>query len=104
MIIGGHKRLDMIKDRAKFLKFMKDLESYVVEFEGNSTIKAIVYPQNCQTRRRNFRPVIFIPCVECNFLINDGKRFALQMTGDIFLKPKGKSQRIIISDFPPLFG
>lgn len=48
MFVNKHKRLDVVKDRAKFLKYMKDLEPYLVEFEENGTMRTKTYPKNCQ--------------------------------------------------------
>ena len=99
VFVNGHECLDVIKDRVKFLMFMKKLEPYLVEFEKNYTIKAKIYPRNCNIRRENQRLIICITHDEFTFLANDSKKFAWQKTGDTLLKPKEKDQRIMISDF-----
>lgn len=88
MFIDGHERLDVLEDRAKFLKFMKDLESYLVEFEADGTIKTKAYLEDCQVNEKNKKPVICITHNECTFSANDGKRAAWQLTGETFLRPK----------------
>ena len=89
----------MIENKAKFLKSMAELESYLVEFEENGAIKAKVYPENCQIDGNDYRPVICITHDEYTFSANDRKTRIWQMAGENTLRPKEKGRGIIISDF-----
>lgn len=94
----------MIKNRAKFLRSMVELEPYLVEFEEDSIIKAKVYPENYQVGRDNCRPVICITHNECTFSANDCKTKIWQRADENTLRLKGKDQGIMVSDFLFLFG
>lgn len=102
--MDGHERSDVVEDRAKFLKYMKDLEPYLVEFEEDGTMKTKTYPKDCQVGGEIRRPIICITHDECTFSANDGRKFAWQMSGDTPLRPKRKGRGIMISDFLFPFG
>lgn len=40
----------MVEDRKQFLKTMKELELYLVEFEKDNIIKTNNYPSNCKVK------------------------------------------------------
>ncbi len=44
VFIVDHERPNIIEGKAKFLNFIKDLESYLINFEKNDIIKAKIYP------------------------------------------------------------
>lgn len=67
MFVDGHKRPDVIEDRAKFLKSMKELEQYLVEFEEEGTIKAKICPEDRQIGGDNCWSVMCITHDECTF-------------------------------------
>lgn len=46
IFIDGYKRSNVIKDYANFLKLIKNLKPYIVEFEKEEIIKAKVYLDN----------------------------------------------------------
>ena len=104
VFIDGHERPDVVEDRAKFLKVMKGLKPYMVEFEEDGTMKAKVYPDDCAVEGQNRRPVIVITHDECTFSANDGVRRAWTRKGDTYLRPKGRGQGIMTSEFLLPFG
>lgn len=53
---------------------MKELELYLVEFEGNGIIKHKSYPEDCQIGREHCRLAICITHDEGTFLVNNSKR------------------------------
>lgn len=88
----------------EFLKTMKELEPYLVEFEMDGTMKAKNYPLNCEVGGDNCQPIIIITHNEYKFSSNDSIRKAWTWVGDIFLQPKDCGQGIIVSEFFLLFG
>ena len=83
---------------------MKDLEPYLVEFEEDGSMKTKNYPDDCAVGGNIRRPVIVITHDECTFSANDGIRRAWTRVGDTFLRPKGRGQGIMVSDFILPFG
>ena len=53
MFINGHKRSNVIEDCINFLKLMKDMESYLVEFNADNTMKDKAYPSGCVVNSNN---------------------------------------------------
>lgn len=47
VFVDRHERSDVMEDRKKFLKKMKELKLYMVEFEENGIIKPKVCPSDC---------------------------------------------------------
>ena len=94
----------MVEDRQKILRIMKDLEPYLVEFEEDGSMKTKNYPDDCAVGGNTRRPVIVITHDECTFSANDGIRRAWTRVRDIFLRPKGRDQGIMVSDFLLPFG
>ncbi len=43
----------MVKDCANFLKVIKDLKPYIVEFKEDKIMKLKVYPNNCTVESPN---------------------------------------------------
>ena len=48
VFIDGHERPDVVEDREQFLKTMKELELFLVEFKEDGTMKAKNYPSDCK--------------------------------------------------------
>lgn len=72
VFVDGHEQSDVVEDRENFLKMMKDLEPYLVEFKEDGSMKAKSYPDDCAVGRDIRRPVIVITHDECTFSANDG--------------------------------
>lgn len=104
VFVDGHERPDVIEDREQFLKTKKELEPYLVEFEEDGTMKAKNYPLDCEVGGEERRPIIVITHDECTFSSNDGIRKAWTRIGDTFLRPKGRGQGIMVSEFLLPFG
>ena len=58
VFVDGHKQFDIIENRIHFLKKMKELKLYIVEFNENSTMKPKVYPFDCGIEGENRWPVM----------------------------------------------
>ena len=97
--MDGHERVDVVAYRVEFLKRMKELEPYLVEFDSCGQILAKTYPSDCQVGGSQRRPTILITHDESTFSANDGKRQVWVKESDTFLRPKGKGQGIMVSDF-----
>lgn len=104
VFIDGHERLDVVEDRNKFLKMMEELKPFIVEFESNGSMKPKKYPPGCIVGGDKRHPIIVITHNECTFSANDGKRRAWAQPGNSFLRPKGREQRIMVSEFLLPFG
>ena len=104
IFIDGHERSDVVEDRKKFLEKMEELKPYMVEFEENGAMKEKIYPSDCAVHGPNRRPIIVITHDECTFSANDGIRKAWTRKGDTFLRPKGRGQGIMTSEFLLPFG
>lgn len=78
---------------------MKALLSYFVEFSKDRSILPKEYPQDCAVGRPNRKPIIIITHDESTFSANDGRRKEWTLNGHGILRPKGRSKRIMISDF-----
>jgi hypothetical protein len=78
---------------------MKELEPYLVEFDSSGQILEKAYPDDCQVDGSQRRPTILITHDESIFSANDGKKQAWVKESDTFLRPKGKGQGIMVSDF-----
>ena len=99
VVVDEHERPDVVEDRERFLKTMKELEPYRVEFEEDSTMKVKNYPLNCKVRGNERRPIIVITYDESTFSSNDGIRKTWTRIGNTFLRPKSHGQEIMVSEF-----
>lgn len=72
IFINGYKWLDIVENYTNFLKIMKDLKSYMIEFKENGTIKHKVYFNDYVVKDPNQYLVIVIIHNECIFSVNDG--------------------------------
>lgn len=79
----------MVKDWEQFLKTIKKLESYLVEFKEDSTMKTKNYPSDCKIRGDERQPIIVITYDECTFLSNDDIYKTWTWIVNIFLQSKG---------------
>ncbi len=74
MFIDSLKILDWVNDKFEILKVPNNLEFYLVLFEENDIIKVIVYSQDCQTKKKNLKLVLFITNDRYIFLVNENKK------------------------------
>ena len=99
VFFDGHERKDVVQDRIKFVKQMEKDAPYLVEFDSSGNILNKTYPEGCEVGGEQRRPMILITHDESTFSANDAKRQAWLQEGDTFLRPKGKGQGIMVSDF-----
>lgn len=99
VFVDGHEQPDVVEDREQFLKTMKELEPYLVEFEEDGTMKAKNYLSDCKVGGNERRPIIIITHDECMFSLNDGICKVWIQIGNTFLRPKGRGQEIMVSEF-----
>ena len=104
VFVDGHERSDVVEDCKGFLNKMEELKPYLVEFNKDGAIKDKTYPTDCAVGGEDRRPVIIITYDECIFLANDGICKVLTRIGNTFLRPKGRGQGIMVSEFLLLFG
>ena len=90
VFIDGHERPDVVEDRERFLKTMKELKPYLVEFEEDGIMKVKNYPSDCKVGGNEHRPIIVITYNQSTFSSNDSIRKAWTRIGDTFLQPKGR--------------
>lgn len=88
VFIDEHKQPNMIEDREQFLKTIKELKLYLVEFEEDGTIKAKNYLLYCKVSSENCQLIIEIIYDKCTFLSSNGICKAWTWIGNIFLQPK----------------
>ena len=104
VFIDRHKRPNVVEDQEQFLKIMKELKPYLIEFEEDSIMKAKNYPSDCKVRDAKRQPIIVITYDKCTFSSNDGICKAWTQIGKTFLRPNGCGQRIMMSEFFLPFG
>lgn len=93
----------MIEDCKKFFSTIKDLESYLVEFEEDKSMKRKENLDDCAMSGNKHWLVIVIIHNECIFSANDGIWKAWTQIRNTFLRPKRWGLGIIVSDFLFLF-
>lgn len=71
VFINEHKQLDMVKNCINFLKVMKNLKLYMIEFQEDETIKPKEYLHGSKVEGPNWHSVIIITHDECIFFTND---------------------------------
>ena len=104
VFVDRHERPDVVEDRTNFLKLIKDMEPYLIEFNTNGTMKDKAYPPGCAVNSDNRRSVIVITHDECTLSANDGIQKAWTQIEETFLRAKGRGQSIMTSDFLLAFG
>lgn len=104
VFVDKHKRADVVEDCKTFLKKLKELKPYMVEFEEDDTMKSKVYPPNCTVGVDERRLIIVITYDKCTFPANNGIQRAWTQKGDTFLTLKGRRQCIMTYEFLPLYG
>lgn len=72
IFIDIHEQPIVIENCANFLKVIKDLKTYVIEFETNKTMKPKLYLNNCVVDGPNWQPVIVITHNKYTFFANNG--------------------------------
>lgn len=48
MFINKHERPDMMKNQKHFLKVIKELEPYLIEFDKIGQMISKIYPSDCE--------------------------------------------------------
>ena len=94
----------MVENRERCLKKMEELKPYMVEFNEDGTMKDKEYPFDCAVGGEVRRPIIVITHDVCTFSANGGIRKAWTRKGDTFLRPQGRGQGIMVSEFLLPFG
>lgn len=102
--VDRYKCPDIVDNCQKFLRIMKDLKQYLVEFGEDGSIKTKDYSDNCGVDTNIRQPVILIIHNKCIFFMNNKIQRIWIFVEDIFLQPKRRGQGIIVSDFFFLFG
>ena len=72
VFVEEYEQSDMVKDQKQFLKTMKKLEPYLIEFQKNNTMKAKNYFSDCKVRGDKPQPIIIITNDEYIFSSDDG--------------------------------
>ena len=88
----------MVEDREQFLKTMKELEPYMIEFEEEGTMRAKNNPLNCEVTDKERRPIIVITNDESTFSLNDIIYKVWTQIGNIFFRLKSRGQGITASE------
>lgn len=71
VFIDGHEQCDIVKDYKEFIRKMKELKPYMIEFKEDSVMKNKIYLSNCGVRGENQQSVILITNDKCTFFAND---------------------------------
>ncbi|PWW74281.1 hypothetical protein C7212DRAFT_212228, partial [Tuber magnatum] len=96
--IDRHERKDMVAYRERFVKILKGLWPFVIEFEDDGSRKEKTYPMRCEVGGLT-RPIILIIYDESTFSSNDLWRQAWVKQGSQIIRPKGRGQGITVSEF-----
>lgn len=88
----------MVEYRETFLKEMKLLLPYLVEFREDGIMIPKEYPDNCTVGGLNRRLVIMITHDESTFSANDSRRKIWTLEGHGIFRPKGRRRDIMASD------
>lgn len=99
VFFDGHEREDVVDYRELFLKEMKGLLPYLVEFSKDGSILPKEYLKDCTVGGPDCRPIIMITHDESTFSANDGRRKVWTKDGQGIFRPKGKRRGIMASDF-----
>lgn len=71
VFIDGYEWPKIVEDHTNFLKVMKDLKLYMIEFEEDKTMKLKVYPHNYIIEDPNWHPFMIITYNKCIFFANN---------------------------------
>ena len=104
VFVDGHEQPDVVEEQNLFSTQMEESKPYMVEFNEDGAMKAKEYPVDYVVGGDKRRPIIKITHDECTFSANDGAQKAWTREGDTFLRPKGRGQEIMTSDFLLSFG
>ena len=99
MFFDEHKWESIVEYWKTFLKEIKSLLSYFVEFQDDGIILPKKYPKDYAVGRLNWQLIIIITHDESIFLANDSLQKVWTLKGHRILWPKGRGKDIIISDF-----
>lgn len=70
-MIDKYKYLNVVKDWQIFLKIIKKLKSYLVEFEKNGFMKTKDYTDDCAVVNNKRQLIIIITHYNCTFFANE---------------------------------
>lgn len=79
-----HEWFDIVEDCANFLKKMKKLKPYMVEFDKNGNMKLKIYPPDYAVEGENKWLIIMITHDEFTFFVNNGVKKTRTWERDIF--------------------
>ena len=95
----GHKCEDVVKYQEIFLREIKSLLLYFVEFKEDSTILPKEYPDDCVVGSTNRQPIITITYDKSTFSANNSCQKIRTFENHAIFCPKGKRRGIIVSNF-----
>ena len=71
VFVDGYKRSDVVEDQKVFLKIMKEIKLYLVEFDHKGKMLSKTYLFDCKVEGEDRQPIIIITHDECTFSSND---------------------------------
>ena len=81
VFFDGYKQEDVVEYRETFLKEIKSLIPYFVEFQDDSTILPKEYLEDCVIGEPNRRQIIMITHDESTFSANDSRQIVWTLEG-----------------------
>lgn len=72
VFIDRHEQSNIVEDCKNFLRKIKKLELYIIEFGENGLMKDKIYSSNYIVHNNDCRSIIVITYDECTFSANDG--------------------------------
>lgn len=95
----GHKRENLVEYQEIFLREIKSLLPYFVEFKEDGTILLKEYPDDCAVGSPNRQPIIMITYDESTFSASNSCQKIWTFENHAIFCPKGKKRGIMMSDF-----
>lgn len=71
VFVDRHKKANMIKDCANFLKKIEELKVFLVKFNKDIIMRSKIYPSNYIVRSEDSQSIIIITHNKCTFSLND---------------------------------
>lgn len=99
MFFDGHERENVVEYRKTFLKEIKLLLSYFIEFQDDSTFLPKEYPKNFTVNGPNQQLIIIITYDESIFLANNSRQKVLTLERHDILSLKRKDKDIMVPNF-----
>lgn len=97
--IDGHERSDVLEYCHQFLREIKAIKPYLVEFEEDGFMKSKIYPEDCAVGGSNRSPIIFIKNDESTFNANNHCQQVWQEKNYSILRLKSRGKDIMVWDF-----